>query len=275
MQEDFLKRMPTGMASLDPVFDGGVPLGSLILLLGEIGAGNRDFVYTSMINLSLRSTLSTDSNLVYPKEIHYVTVSKVKEDIKREIELSFNMDLLENFNKIQFDDLSNIFFDSSVVPFSWYSNVENVLDRMKRRKVRENVFASLSDTLAEISPESLVILDSLTEMASQSIASGHWGNLTAYLRGMQRISKLWGTTIYLLLTKGVLNQWQELEVADAVDAVLHFKWEDSAAARRQRIMFFEKFRGVMIHLEEKDLVKFSVRVTPGRGFEVSNIRVIV
>jgi len=275
MQEDFLKRMPTGMESLDPVFDGGVPLGSLVLLLGEIGAGNRDFVYTSMINLSLKSTLSTDSNLVYPKEIHYVTVSKVKEDIKREVELSFNMDLLENFDKIQFDDLSNIFFDSSVVPFSWYSNVENVLDRMKRRKVRENVFASLSDTLAEISPESLVILDSLTEMASQSIASGHWGNLTAYLRGMQRISKLWGTTIYLLLTKGVLNQWQELEVADAVDAVLHFKWEDSAAARRQRIMFFEKFRGVMIHLEEKDLVKFSVRVTPGRGFEVSNIRVIV
>lgn len=275
MQEDFLKRMPTGLTSLDPVFDGGIPLGSLVLLLGEIGAGNRDFVYTSMINLSLRSNLPPDSNLVYPKEIHYVTVSKVKEDIKREIELSFKMDLLGNFDRIQFDDLSNIFFDSSVVPFSWYSNVENVLDRMKRRKVRENVFASLSDTLAEISPESLVILDSLTEMASQSIASGHWGNLTAYLRGMQRISKLWGTTIYLLLTKGVLNQWQELEVADAVDAVLHFKWEDSAAARRQRIMFFEKFRGVMIHLEEKDLVKFSVRVTPGRGFEVSNIRVIV
>ncbi len=275
MQEDFLKRMPTGLTSLDPVFEGGVPLGSLMLLLGEIGAGNRDFVYTSIINLSLKSSLPEDSNFIYPKEIHYVTVSKVREDIKREIELSFSPDLLENFEKIHFDDLSNIFFDSSVVPFAWYSNVENVLDRMERRKIRENVLASLSDTLTEIPHESLVIVDSLTEMASQSLASGNWGNLTAYLRGMQRISKSWGTTIYLILTKGVLNQWQELEIADAVDAVLHFKWEDSAAARRQRIMYFEKFRGVMIHLEEKDLVKFSVRVTPGRGFEVSNIRVIV
>ncbi len=275
MEKDFLKRMPTGLTSLDPVFDGGVPIGSLILLLGEIGAGNRDFVYTSIINLSLRSPLPSDSDYIYPKEIHYITVSKVRDDIMREISLSFNPDLLEQFDKIIFDDLSNIYFDSSVVPFSWYSNVENVLDRMEQRKVRENVFASLSDTLSAIPHDSLVILDSLTEMASQSLASGHWGNLTAYLRGMQRISKLWGTTIYLILTKGVFNQWQELEIADAVDAVLHFKWEDSAAARRQRIMFFEKFRGVMIHLEEKDLVKFSVRVTPGRGFEVSNIRVII
>jgi hypothetical protein len=40
-------------------------------------------------------------------------------------------------------------------------------------------------------------------------------------------------------------------------------------------MFFEKFRGVMPHLEERDLVKFTVRISPGTGFEVSNVRVVV
>jgi hypothetical protein len=40
-------------------------------------------------------------------------------------------------------------------------------------------------------------------------------------------------------------------------------------------MYFEKFRGLMPHLEEKDLVKFSVRISAAIGFEVSNIRVII
>ncbi len=40
-------------------------------------------------------------------------------------------------------------------------------------------------------------------------------------------------------------------------------------------MFFEKFRGVMTHLEENDLVKFSIKISPNLGFEVNNIRLII
>ncbi len=40
-------------------------------------------------------------------------------------------------------------------------------------------------------------------------------------------------------------------------------------------MYIEKFRGVLINLEEKDLVKFAVNISPGRGFEVNNIRVVI
>jgi len=32
---------------------------------------------------------------------------------------------------------------------------------------------------------------------------------------------------------------------------------------------------VMIHLEDRDLVKFAVKITSDRGFEVSNIRVVI
>jgi len=34
------RMMPTGIPSLDPVIEGGVPQGSLILLFGDIGAGD-------------------------------------------------------------------------------------------------------------------------------------------------------------------------------------------------------------------------------------------
>ena len=82
-------------------------------------------------------------------------------------------------------------------------------------------------------------------------------------------------TQYLLLSRGILDSSKERELADIADAVLLFKWEESSGARRQRVMYFEKFRGVMPHLEERDLVKFAVRISTSSGFEVSNIRVVI
>ena len=95
------------------------------------------------------------------------------------------------------------------------------------------------------------------------------------MRGLQRVSKQRGLTCYLLLTQGILNSAQEKEISDIADAVILFKWEESTGSRRQRVMYFEKFRGVMSHLEEHDLVKFAVRISTTSGFEVSNIRMII
>jgi hypothetical protein len=120
-----------------------------------------------------------------------------------------------------------------------------------------------------------VILDSVTDIATQSTISNIWSDLTGILRGLQRLSKQRNLTVYLLLSKGIIDSVKEMELADIADAVLLFKWEETAGARRQRVMYFEKFRGVMPHLEEQDLVKFAVRITTTGGFEVSNIRVVI
>jgi hypothetical protein len=82
-------------------------------------------------------------------------------------------------------------------------------------------------------------------------------------------------TSYLLLNRGILESSKEQELADIADALLLFKWEESSGARRQRVMYFEKFRGVMPYLEERDLVKFAVRISATSGFEVSNIRMVI
>jgi len=277
MYTEINRYMPTGLSTLDPVFGGGVPPGSVILLKGEIGSGKIEFAYTSLIYLSLiMARGSSDKKVIIPADIRYITVTKMREDILREIEQSFSPDLLTNIENVQFDDLSDIYFDSSLVPIGWYSDYEDIIERMeKRRKIHDSVLSTLSDMLSDIPKESLVTIDSLTELATQHIAAGTWPDLTAFLRGLQRVAKKWNTTFYLILTKGILNQWQETEVADAVDAVIHFRWEESSTAKRQRVLYFEKFRGVMIHLEDREMVKFAVRITAGRGFEVSNIRVII
>jgi len=271
------QHMPTGLSTLDPVFDGGIPPGSVVLLKGDIGSGKIEFAYSSMIYLSHQmGKESKDERVLIPKEICYITVTKRKESILREISQSFHQDLLTNIEKIRFEDLSDIYFDTSLVPITWYSEYDDIIERMTaRRKIHDNLLTTLSVTLDEVPEQSLVIIDSLTEIATQYIAAGKWPDLSAYLRGMQRVAKKWNTSFYLILTKGILSQYQEIEVADAMDAVIHFKWEESSSAKRQRVLYIEKLRGVMIHLEDRDLVKFAVKITPERGFEVSNIRVVI
>ncbi len=146
---------------------------------------------------------------------------------------------------------------------------------MQKRSERENIFVSLSSCFNQAEKDSIVILDSITDIATQTAIPNLWSDLTGMLRGLQRFSKQQNITTYLLLSKGILGPVKEMEIEDIADAVLLFKWEESAGARRQRVMYFEKFRGVMPHLEEQDLVKFAVRISTTGGFEVSNIRVVI
>jgi KaiC/GvpD/RAD55 family RecA-like ATPase len=293
--------MPTGISSLDPVLDGGIPPGSVVLLEGEIGAGSQEFVYTSLIYLSiLMQRQDAGPGARVPDNISYITFTRLKQDVLSEIGLSFAANLTQNLDgAINFTDLSTHYFDSSVVPSDWYCFDGSEECEKKRNASPEKILSELSShistgrkntllqllylTLSIANPKkgkksagsSLVILDSLTDLATQYSEPERWRELTAFLRGLQRVTKTWNSTVFLLLTKGVLEPSREREIADCVDAVVLFQWEETVAQRRQRTMFFQKFRGVMAHLEERDLVKFVVRISPASGFEVSNIRVVV
>ncbi len=106
--------MPTGITTLDPILEGGVPTGSLVLLLGEIGAGNYEFLYSSIVNTLGLNTGSAGAGLVVPKKIRYVTFTRLKEDVKHEIAQSFpSSGSVQAVNAIQFDDLSEFYFDTA------------------------------------------------------------------------------------------------------------------------------------------------------------------
>ena len=259
MPEAVKQRMSTGISSLDPILDGGIPPGSVILLLGDLGAGNYEFVYSSVVNSLDPAKAGLQKGPGVPREICYVTFTRVKEDIKNEIQQSFHIDGLDRIvDTIRFEDLSEYYFDNSVVPDAWYSH-SDVFTRLQKRAEHTNILVRLSNVIDSIKPGSLVV----------------WNNMTGFLRGLQRVSKTRGITSYLLLSSGILDSSRERELADIADAVLLFRWEETQGARRQRVMYFEKFRGVMPHLEERDLVKFAVRISVTNGFEVSNIRVII
>lgn len=270
------RKMPTGIVSLDPVFEGGVPPGSVILLLGETGAGSNEFVYSSISSLAARLQAPGHgaSGLALPAQIRFITFTRMKDDILWEMTRSFPAgETGSAIAKIRFDDLSETYFDNSVVPDAWYSSGD-IITRLQKRADRASVLAQLAGVLDSSAPDSLVAIDSITDIATQCSAADLWQDFTGLLRGLQRMAKQRNLTIYLLLTKGILEAVQENEIADIVDAVLLFRWEETTGSRRHREMFFEKFRGVMPHLVEQDLVKFAVRISTA-GFEVSNIRVVL
>ncbi|RXE56949.1 chemotaxis protein CheY [Methanoculleus taiwanensis] len=279
MQDHLRVRMPTGLSSLDPVLDGGIPPGSVVLLLGEIGAGNSEFAHSSIVSLSLLKANGGGQNqhALLPAEIAYITFTKMREDVLNDITLSFNpgsYDLLQQ--EVVFDDLSELYFDASIVPPGWYGDGD-IFSRLQKKQRKENgdILADLSHVLSSKQQNSLIILDSLTDIATTYMNDADWHTLIAFLRGLQRVAKRWNSTIYLLLTAGILEESKEIEIADCTDALILFRWEDVGAQRRQRIMYFEKFQGVMPYLEERDLVKFAVKISAANGFEVRNIRVVV
>ncbi|MDD3215448.1 MAG: ATPase domain-containing protein [Methanoculleus sp.] len=278
MHDRLQLRMPTGIASLDPVLDGGVPPGTVVLLLGEHGAGSVEFVQTSLMNLSiLKRSETAGEHLLLPESVAYVTFTRMQEDILEEIALSFNPGLYEQLETgIVFHDLSELYFDASIVPPGWYGE-GSVIERLQKKQRREDgsILAELSRVLDGCPKNSLVILDSLTDIAPPQMEGVRRHAFVAFLRGLQRAAKRRNTTVYLLLTSGILDRSQELEIADCVDATILFHWEEAGAQRRQRVMYFGKFRGVMPRLEDRDLVRFAVSISATGGFEVRNIRVVV
>ena len=160
MQEAVKQRMSTGISSLDPILDGGVPPGSVILLLGDLGAGNSEFVYSSMVNNLDPAKAGSQKGQPVPKEICYVTFTRVKEDIKNEILQSFHVDGLDRMvDTIRFEDLSEHYFDHSVVPDEWYSH-SDVFTRLQKRTGQEGIIIKLSKVIDNVQPGGLVVLDS-------------------------------------------------------------------------------------------------------------------
>ncbi|MCK4718628.1 MAG: hypothetical protein KAT70_08170, partial [Thermoplasmata archaeon] len=130
-EETFLdQRIPTCVNAFDNIIKGGLPSGSLVLLLGEVGSGHVEFAYTSAARLSLvradknmRDRYVQESfghDIVIPERTVYISFSRSKKEVLREFRLSFATQYYEAFKRnLVFKDLSNLYFRRTPVPSSW------------------------------------------------------------------------------------------------------------------------------------------------------------
>ena len=271
--------MPTGIISLDSVMKGGFPAGSFVLLLGEIGAGNAEFAYTSVLSLLELHQNGKFSgafgNSALPEKICYISLTRSWEDVHDEIRRGFPEDFYEISDKIDFKDFSEEYFSRSSVPTEWVTEPTLTFDSLREKVSGKGLISEIVAYLDENAPKSVVIIDSVTTLAEYCANPEHsadWSDLISFFRGLQKISKEWGGIVYALLTAGILDRSLQEQILDCADGVLIFEWDDFGETKRQRVMHVKKFRGLLPQLERANLVKFETSVTTDHGFAISKVK---
>ncbi len=272
-----MKKIPTGVSDLDSIIKGGLPAGSVVLLLTEIGAGGLEYLYTSSAKLLRVKKSPRDVSIILgdeckgsilPEEVYYITFSRSKQDILEEVKISFNQDYYDAIEEdLNFKDFSNSYFRRTMVPNSWTR--ENHQPSLFGDESDSNILEELVDFLEEKAPENMVIIDSLTDLLTNTSIEND--KLVTVIKGMRRASKKWGGVIYLLLTKGIMDRSTEYLLIDSVDGVMSFEWSKSRhTSKRQRYMFLEKFMSVLPHLKREKIARFTAEVTDFAGYNVVN-----
>lgn len=272
--DDFpTRRIPTGVSDFDTIVKGGLPAGSVVLLLGDVGAGQREYVYTSASKIAIvtenprlkkfyMGSAAVDGLL--PKNIHYISFTRSKRDILNEVAMSFNPQFVEAMERLTtFKDFSGEYFKRTVVPASWTNREDDNPFSGQSGNLLEKLVTYLDDN----AKDSVVIVDSITDLVETDEISND--DLIATMKGLQRAAKNWNGIVYLLLTQGIMeNRYQQM-LMDSVDGVLTFQWRNYLnSSKRQRYMYVEKFSGLLPHLESERISRFPTMVTNHQGLSI-------
>jgi KaiC/GvpD/RAD55 family RecA-like ATPase len=276
MSEGDVRRVPTGVADFDSIIQGGMPVGSVVLLLGDVGGGGLEFALTSAAKIGIVKEFPETRNFMLgdagrggllPERMCYVTFSRSRDDILREVKMSFNKDFYDSLSTtLLFKDFSKGYFMHTVVPTTWVDSDQTGLFSDNKEN---GLLESLVDFLDSNATNSMIIVDSLTDLVvSETVDFEH---VVSLLKGMQRMSKKWNSVFYLLLTDNILDRKRQQMVIDSVDGVLKFEWAKfHHTSKRQRYLYVEKFMSVLPHLDQERIARFATLITSQSGFVVIN-----
>ncbi len=281
-----LGKIPTGIESLDSLIMGGIPSGSFVMLVGEVGAGNVEFAYTSAVKLvnlkndpilhaSVKEQIERDGveYLVVPEKICYISFTRSKNDVLKEIARSFPPQFARVFrDNMFFKDFSSLYYSGSVAPASWLSNAEKIDLSVLKGGGSKKLLEELISFLDANAPHNLVIIDSITNLVRACSDTVEWFDLVSFLSMLQRVSKRWDCLIYGLMTANIFEPSKETEILDCGDGIMVFDWYIKSTFQRQQTMYVKKFRGLMPHMAKDNLATFETNVTSLDGFNVTNVK---
>ncbi|WP_121822432.1 RAD55 family ATPase [Halostella salina] len=277
-----MDRIPFGVSRLDSMINGGAPPGSVVLLAGDIGAGAREFLYTSAAMNALVEAEpelfdlyygSLHENSTVPGSIHYLSFTSDQPAIVDEMEFTMDGDIVDAVaDPIRFADLSPEYFQLSPVPTEWYTQRTGDITSLGDRHDRRDVLDAMGDYLNEHAAGNLVLVDSVTDLISAASDSMDWSDITMLMKGLKKASQAWGGLILLHVNVEALTDTQLGRLNDAADGTIRFKWE-SGGSERDRSMIVQSFRGVLSRLEEENIVQFETEIDDD-GFNITNVRKI-
>ena len=277
-----MDRIPFGVSRFDRVVDGGAPLGTVVLLVGEPGAGAREFMYTSA---TMNAVAHTDRDLfelhygdlhadaTLPPEVHYLSFTADESNVRREMSYVLDDDIVSAATEhIDVRDFSPEYFQLSPVPREWYLGETTTLQDLGGREERADVLTALGQYLNDNAADNLVIIDSITDLVAAISDEMSWNDIAMLIRGLGKAAHRWGGLVLAYASRETLERTELGHLMDAADGTLQFEWE-SGGSKRARTMVVQEFRGVLSQIESEDIVRFETEIHEG-GFDVSDVRKI-
>jgi KaiC/GvpD/RAD55 family RecA-like ATPase len=269
-------RIPTGVGDFDSI-TGGIPVGSVVLLTGEAGAGHQEFALTSSTHLMFSYDAermhkfylgSVRGNFVYPAGLAYVSLTRSRDQVIREVEISFEPTHYASFVRhLIFHDLSSIYFSDTIVPRAWAQTAAPLLASLAESPATPPGTDPLDAIVRAVEQDgngNVVIVDSLTDLLVRRNLDTE--AILTLVKGLRRRAKEWGGVVYLLLSRGVAPAATEQALADSVDGVFSFSWSTHPLrSSRQRTMLIEKFMPVLSHVPHEHQGRFVIRVSSLTG----------
>jgi KaiC/GvpD/RAD55 family RecA-like ATPase len=277
-----MERIPFGVSHLDSVIGGGAPSGTVVLLVGEPGAGAREFMYTSAtMNAVARADrelfelhygdLHEDAAL--PPEVHYLSFTDDEANLRREMAYVLDDDLVSAAaDRITVRDFSPEYFQLSPVPREWYLGETTRLQDLGGREERSEVLTALGQYLNAHAAENLVVIDSITDLVAGISDEMTWNDIAMLLRGLGKAAHRWDGLVLAYASRETLDRTELGHLMDAADGTLQFEWE-SGGSKRARTMVVQEFRGVLSQIERENIVRFETEIHEG-GFDISDVRKI-
>lgn len=280
-----MERLPFGIDRLDSTMGGGAPRGSVVLLSGEAGAGAREFMFTTAVMNGLAKAEDDLFDLHYgdvprnahlPEEIHYISFTAAEDQLRNEIEMTMDDEIASRgLDAVQFESLSKNYFHTSPVPRNWYAErTDDITSLRKRHEDRERLLSALGDTVSERAPGNLVVLDSLSDLAS-AVSDGDtlsWSDVNYLVKGLAKATHTWGGLVIVHLNHETVTDTQLGQLIDACGGTLRFEWE-TGGSTRARTLVVKNFRGVLSQIESENIVKFETDFGDA-GFDISDVRKI-
>lgn len=256
---DNMEKFPTQIDFLDEKIQGFYP--GFIVLNGVVGAGSNEFALTYLMN-------NSDKDF----KLYYIAITKTEEEVMREIKLVFpqekNEELIE---KLDVKSLAENYFKGSIVPLRWVSSRKVSMNELKSGK---DILTSLAETIDDCEEKSIVVLDSITDLARIARERIKWNDLIDLIKGLKKICISKNILLMSTLTTHALDKEKEEEIMDQGDGVLVFEWSMQEESI-ERWLYFRKLTGILPLLEQEGILKYNVSIDPQIGFTISNtVRVI-
>lgn len=278
-----MARIPFGVSRLDRLIGGGSPTGSLVLLAGEAGAGAREFLYTSAILNGLAREAEELFDLHYgdlhdgaeiPESVHYISFTGGRKSIAREVGFMMDDEVAEaGLSAMEFRDLSPEYFQLSPVPREWYAGSRQGIGDLGADQRRDDVVEALASYLESHGDDSLICVDSLTDLVGVSQAETvEWSDIVYLMKGLRRAVRSWEGLLLVHTSIDALDEGHLADLMASVDGTMVFEWE-RGGNELARTMVVREFRGVLPQIEAEDIARFETEIHDA-GFDVSDVRKI-